>query len=273
MKDWALARTMLERGETAAVVARALGCHPNSVRAWAQRRDVEVTVKMRPKLPGREAEFRELAAQGLSASELARHFGMSNAICTIRFARKLGVKLTKEVQRAKQAHASIESLREELLRRFEYRSDGTLVHRRSSQVGIVIRTATVHGYVPVIVGGRSMMAHRAIWLMHFGELPEAIDHINGVRADNRIENLRACTHAENACNITVVYGATPFKGVTKLRYGKFQAQITKDRKVRYLGVFDTAEEAAAVYDEAALKLHGEFACINANTRGSHAYAL
>jgi hypothetical protein len=107
----------------------------------------------------------------------------------------------------------------------------------------------------------SYWAHRVVWLLHHGDWPVSdIDHINGDRSDNKIENLRLASRSENNINRPAVSG---YKGV---RYhkpsGKWQARITKEYKEKHLGLFETEIEAAKAYDEAAKVLHGGFATLN-----------
>lgn len=93
---------------------------------------------------------------------------------------------------------------------------------------------------------------------------KCVDHRNGNKLDNRRENLRACTHAQNSYN----YGKKPsnksgFKGVHwHSQRKKWTAQISVDKKIRHLGLFNTPEEAAMAYNAAAIRLHGDFANIN-----------
>ena len=91
-----------------------------------------------------------------------------------------------------------------------------------------------------------------------------IDHINGDTLDNRMCNLRICTHAENMRNRGKNKNSTSgYKGVHFYKaYQKWQSNIMHERKRVCLGYFDTAEEAAKAYNEAASKLHGEFAYLN-----------
>ncbi len=90
--------------------------------------------------------------------------------------------------------------------------------------------------------------HRVVWAMTTGAWPEDdIDHINGVRTDNRIENLRAVTRAENLRNAAIY--STNTSGVVGVSWhkaaGKWSAQITADGKKIHLGLFDDLEEAIA----------------------------
>lgn len=117
------------------------------------------------------------------------------------------------------------------------------------------------GYLRVIDQGRELMVHRLVWALHHDDVPPVLDHINGIRTDNRIENLRAASHLGNACNVKAVWGAVPYKGVSRSQSaGKFQASI----RARYIGVFDTAEAAARAYDVEATRLFGAFARTNAS---------
>jgi hypothetical protein len=92
-----------------------------------------------------------------------------------------------------------------------------------------------------------------------------IDHRNGDRADNRIANLRECSRAENARNVTS-RNPSGFKGVRR-DDSRWRASITVNGKRIHLGTFDTAEKAAAAYDKAARRYHGEFARTNFDENG------
>lgn len=107
----------------------------------------------------------------------------------------------------------------------------------------------VYGYVLVNFRGTKRPAHRLAWLYMTGQWPnDVIDHINGIRHDNRWENLRSADgnlNAQNQRNAhsnnkTGLLGASPFGS-------RFKAQIQFDKKVRHLGLFDTAEEAHQAY--------------------------
>jgi hypothetical protein len=95
---------------------------------------------------------------------------------------------------------------------------------------------------------------------------ETVDHINSNPLDNRRENLRICTQAENCRNYPAKKNSqTGLKGVCyKWTYNKwvFYARININYKRIDLGYYKTAEEAAHAYDEATIKYHGPFARLN-----------
>lgn len=108
------------------------------------------------------------------------------------------------------------------------------------------------------IRGESLFLHR--YLTGVGS-DEKIDHKNGDGLDNRRENLRIASSSENNRNRRKKSGAASrYKGVSE-HYGKWSATIWSGRKM-WLGRFDTEEEAARAYDEAARRLHGEFARVN-----------
>lgn len=91
-----------------------------------------------------------------------------------------------------------------------------------------------------------------------------VDHISGDCLDNRRENIRVVSHQENSLNRRIQKDNTSgFKGVHwNKQSGKWTACIQKGRVSFFLGYFVEREEAARAYDEAASKLHGEFARLN-----------
>lgn len=119
-----------------------------------------------------------------------------------------------------------------------------------------------HGYRRVTVGGKGYGGHVIAWALHHGKWPEKfMDHINGVRDDNRICNLRLATPTENAYNRKMFSTNTSGRrGVTwNACCNKWQAGIKKDGKNHYLGLFTDIEEAAEAYRVAARVHFGEFA--------------
>ncbi len=104
--------------------------------------------------------------------------------------------------------------------------------------------------------------HREIFRLEKGDKRE-VDHINGNTLDNRRENIRLCSHAENNRNKgKQSNNKSGFKGVSfHQRNKKWTAWIAINREHIYLGIFGTAEEAHKAYCLAAENHHGEFARI------------
>jgi hypothetical protein len=102
------------------------------------------------------------------------------------------------------------------------------------------------GYLRISVNGKKYQAHRLVWLLFHGCFPtKDIDHIDGNRSNNRIENLREVTRMENLHNRTKAKGYT-FCNTRK----KYVAQLKINYKRHFLGYFDTAEEAREAYVKA-----------------------
>lgn len=117
-------------------------------------------------------------------------------------------------------------------------------------------------YRVIKLGPYQVMAHRLAFLWVHGWAPEHIDHIDGDGFNNAISNLRACQHHQNLRNQKRrVSSKTGFKGVTyRWNDGKvYEANITIDGKLVYLGRFKTSEAAHAAYLCAAKVHFGEFA--------------
>lgn len=106
----------------------------------------------------------------------------------------------------------------------------------------------VNGYLHGRIWNAGFLAHRVVWALHYGAWPDAgVDHINGVKTDNRICNLRLAGHSENARNMKrLSTNRTGVTGVSKLRRnGKFYASIGVGGKTLNLGTFARCEDAIA----------------------------
>ena len=116
------------------------------------------------------------------------------------------------------------------------------------------------GYVRININGKLYFAHRLAWLYVYGEFPnENIDHINMVRNDNRLENLREATFTQNGYNrLKLSNNKTGYKGVSLIKNGKYKAQSFLNGNLVYLGIFKTPEEASTAYKLYAKSMHGEF---------------
>lgn len=102
------------------------------------------------------------------------------------------------------------------------------------------------GYLQGQVCGYHTTAHRVVWVMHHGEWPTCLDHIDGNRTNNRIENLRAVTLQQNSQNTKTPRSNTSGHiGVRfRQRSNRWEAMIGS-RGQKYLGSFRTMEEAVA----------------------------
>lgn len=138
---------------------------------------------------------------------------------------------------------------------------GANLGTRSDRCGKQAGTVQSDGYVAIKIGGKRYYAHRLAWFFVHGEWPSSqIDHRDRDRSNNAIENLRPATPSQNSANGSVRrHSIGQLKGVTP-QHGRWKAQIVKDRKKTYLGMFDTAEAAHAAYMSAAQFMHGDFAC-------------
>ena len=127
---------------------------------------------------------------------------------------------------------------------------------KGSRIGVSIGTLKPKGYIVAFVDGKSYRLHHLIWMYHYGEFVSELDHINRCRNDNRIENLRSCNHSQNLGNARA--RVHKYKGVTFCKItNKWRAQLNG-----HLGRFETIEEAAIAYNDAAIKHYGEFAYLN-----------
>ena len=142
---------------------------------------------------------------------------------------------------------------------FDY-SDGKLIRRisvKGSHKGTVIGTEKPKGYVVAVVDGEMFRVHHLVWMYFNGEFAVELDHINRVRNDNRIENLRECNHSQNLGNSRP--RVHKYKGVSLCKQTqRWVAQLAGKK----LGRHDTIEEAAIAYNKAAVVHYGEFAYLN-----------
>lgn len=110
-----------------------------------------------------------------------------------------------------------------------------------------------NGYIKICINKIQYHAHRLAWLYMTGEWPKKeLDHINGVRSDNKWKNLREVTRTENNMNQKISSANTSgYIGVHwAKREQKWNAYIKKNRKRKHLGYFDNYEEAVAARKKA-----------------------
>lgn len=153
---------------------------------------------------------------------------------------------------------------EYLLKNFRYDPDTGVIYRIWPTKGEkATGCPNSEGYLLISVNGHNYSAHRLIWVYLYGAWPkDTIDHINGIRSDNRLCNLRACTRNENLFNMSRSSKNTSgYKGVTRVN-GKWKAGIKAMGKSVYIGAFDKKDDAARAYNEKAKEFFGEFAKLN-----------
>ena len=139
-------------------------------------------------------------------------------------------------------------------------------NRRFCSHGKRAGSITRYGYIKVSLLGKNYQAHRLAWFYMTGSWPKhEIDHINGVRDDNRFSNLREATPTQNQANKKMRKDNTSgFKGVCwDKSKGKWQSSLSIKGSTRFLGRFDTPEEAYKAFEAASIEVHGEYA----NPRG------
>jgi hypothetical protein len=134
----------------------------------------------------------------------------------------------------------------ELLR---YEKDGSIYWKshptRPSFVGRQALTAkSSNGYLGGKFRGYRLQAHRVVFFLHYGYWPKEVDHLNGVKTDNRPDNLiPSCPDRNKKNRARHKTNSSGVNGVSKTRKGKYKARVMVNRKYIHLGVFDTLEEA------------------------------
>lgn len=131
--------------------------------------------------------------------------------------------------------------------------------RPQAKIGSVAGCKNNNGYIRIMIDGKLYQSHRIAWLYVYGELPENdLDHINEIKDDNRICNLRLDTNQENPHNISrpQVNNTSGFRGVSWHKWNKkWVARIKLNGKTQHLGFFDTAKEAHEAYLKAKREIH------------------
>lgn len=149
---------------------------------------------------------------------------------------------------------------EELKEFFSYDS-GKLIRNSDSED---ISRNHKKGYLVIQFQNKPYLLHQLIWFYFYGYFADQLDHVDMDKSNNRIENLRECTHSQQHANKTKYKNNTSgYKGVQWCSTtNKWRAVLMKDRKGMHLGRFPTKEQAASCYDWHATKIWGEFARTN-----------
>lgn len=145
---------------------------------------------------------------------------------------------------------------------FSYEPEtGILVRKFKSGARKIVKPSSDKTRIKVRIDGHDYQVHRVIWLMVYGYLPEKfIDHVNGNPLDNRLENLRLATDAQNKRNVGPrSHNKSGIKGVSwDKTNSKWLAHATHNSVGITIGRFAEKEDAANAYREWARVAHGEF---------------
>ena len=141
--------------------------------------------------------------------------------------------------------------------RYVYK-DGKLFFKRNlhskQREGEEVGSLNNSGYLKVCLDKKNYLVHRVIFLMHYGYLPELLDHIDRDKLNNKVENLREADKELNSWNRDKQANNTSgYRGVSWNKNAeKWHAYIkVKGRRI-HLGLFSTAEEASEAYEKAKL---------------------
>jgi len=147
---------------------------------------------------------------------------------------------------------------------FDYQN-GQLIHRNSGKSAVI--KAGKKRYERITINGKIQALHRMIYMWHKGYLPATVDHIDGNRENNKIENLREVTQQQNCLNKKhISTSRSPYKNVylqppTKNPEWKrnWVVSLTVDSKRKYVGSFEDLELADLVATEARDLYHEQYA--------------
>lgn len=137
---------------------------------------------------------------------------------------------------------------------------GFLTRKRKAQ-GLVAGYARPGVYRFTCIDGYRFLTHRVVWLWIHGEWPDGyIDHINGNPSDNRIDNLRIATVAQNTQNCRKLAPTVMgYVYVPRRKNTPYETRVHVNGKSMYCGRYATPEEAHAAYLKFSAQYHGEFA--------------
>ena len=156
--------------------------------------------------------------------------------------------------------------REDANRLFDYNKETGIFTwkisvKGSKGKGNIAGTLAHNGYIDVCINYKKYGMHRIAFLIETGEVPRCVDHKNGIKSDNRWENLRPASVAQNSYNYKGVGSKTGYKNVYYDKRGTnhFYVYLIVNKKRIHGGYYATPEEGAIRATELRNRYHGEFA--------------
>lgn len=130
-----------------------------------------------------------------------------------------------------------------------------------AKIGGQVGTLMKDGYLRTQIQGKFYAIHRLIYLLHYGEMPKFIDHIDCNRTNNKIENLRIVSLQQNGYNRKInKNNKSGVKGVSWSKSAKkWVAQLKINGCQTYLGCYENLNDAKEVVEEVRSKEHGIYA--------------
>ncbi len=122
---------------------------------------------------------------------------------------------------------------------------------RLARPGSIAGSLHSKGYIQIVIEGRPYFAHRLAWILVNNSHPDEVDHINGVRSDNRISNLRNSSRKDNSLNTGLTKrNKSGIKGVSfNARYNAWQSYGSINGKGIHLGQFKNIADAIAAREK------------------------
>jgi hypothetical protein len=150
----------------------------------------------------------------------------------------------------------------ELVNEVFYYNDGKIFFQKSSKKCGYIDKST--GYERVAYNKKIYYVHRLIYLLNKGYLPKYIDHIDGDKTNNKLENLRECTQQENCYNSKIrKNNKLGYKGITLHKWsGLYRATAKINNKCITIGYYKELEKAVNEYRNFIIENHKQFAKLN-----------
>lgn len=120
------------------------------------------------------------------------------------------------------------------------------------------------GYRYIKYNYKKYSEHRLAYMFTYDKIPTFVDHIDGNKQNNKIDNLRECSRVQNGQNRSkMANNTTGYKGVHyDKRYNKYAAQIRNNKRLEWLGYYENSEDAAKAYNNRAVKIFGDYAYLN-----------